>query len=83
MALLEKLEPGSAYVVKISAGNQAGDGPFSRLVELAPQRGDGHRSKNPRHSSPDAAGTGGAEVAAGALPCVACVTGCSLSASLL
>lgn len=59
MALLEKLEPGGAYLVKISASNQIGDGPFSQTVELAPKRGNTHRSKNPRHSdrSPDTAGT--------------------------
>uniref|UniRef100_A0A3Q3WNT7 Protogenin n=1 Tax=Mola mola TaxID=94237 RepID=A0A3Q3WNT7_MOLML len=34
MALLEKLEPGSIYLVKISASNQVGDGPFSDTVEL-------------------------------------------------
>lgn len=56
MALLEKLEPGSVYLVKISAANQVGDGPFSQIVELAPKRGNTHRSKNPRHSSPDTAG---------------------------
>ncbi|KAM3869677.1 protogenin B-like [Diretmus argenteus] len=50
MALLEKLEPGNVYLVKISASNQIGDGPFSSIVELALQRGNGHRSKNPRHS---------------------------------
>lgn len=59
MALLERLEPGSVYLVKISAANQVGDGPFSQTVELAPKRGNTHRSKNPRHSdrSPDTAGT--------------------------
>lgn len=57
MALLEKLEPGSVYLVKISAANQVGDGPFSQIVELAPKHGTTHRSKNPRHSSPDTAGT--------------------------
>ncbi|XP_068169503.1 protogenin B-like [Antennarius striatus] len=50
MALLEKLEPGNAYLVKISACNQVGDGPFSDIVELAPKRGANYRSKNPRHS---------------------------------
>ncbi|XP_020514611.2 protogenin B-like [Labrus bergylta] len=50
MALLEKLEPGNVYVVKISASNQVGDGPFSHIVELALKRGTAHRSKNPRHS---------------------------------
>ncbi|XP_022611930.1 protogenin B-like [Seriola dumerili] len=55
MALLEKLEPGNVYLVKISASNQVGDGPFSNIVELALKRGNTHRSKNPRHSdsSPD------------------------------
>ncbi|XP_040893949.1 protogenin B-like [Toxotes jaculatrix] len=50
MALLEKLEPGNVYLVKISASNQVGDGPFSNIVELALKRGNAHRSKNPRHS---------------------------------
>lgn len=50
MALLEKLEPGNTYLVKISASNQIGDGPFSNTVELLPKRGNIHRSKNPRHS---------------------------------
>ncbi|KAG9341152.1 hypothetical protein JZ751_019591, partial [Albula glossodonta] len=35
MALLENLLPGSIYLVKISASNQMGDGPFSKAVELA------------------------------------------------
>lgn len=50
MALLEKLESGNVYLVKISASNQVGDGPFSNIVELALKRGNTHRSKNPRHS---------------------------------
>lgn len=50
MALLEKLEAGNVYLVKISASNQVGDGPFSNVVELALKRGNAHRSKNPRHS---------------------------------
>ncbi|KAK2917728.1 hypothetical protein Q8A73_004474 [Channa argus] len=50
MALLEKLEPGNIYLVKISASNQVGDGPYSNPVELALKRGNTHRSKNPRHS---------------------------------
>lgn len=58
MALLEKLEPGNVYLVKISASNEVGDGPFSEIVELAPKRGNIHRSKNPRHSDrfPDSTG---------------------------
>ncbi|KAM8892723.1 protogenin B [Spinachia spinachia] len=57
MALLEKLEAGNVYLVKISASNQVGDGPFSNIVELALKWGNNHRSKNPRHSDsfPDAA----------------------------
>ncbi|XP_068596046.1 protogenin B-like [Brachionichthys hirsutus] len=50
MALLEKLEPGNSYLVKISACNQVGDGPFSDIVELRPKHGNNYRSKNPRHS---------------------------------
>lgn len=58
MALLEKLESGNVYLVKISASNQVGDGPFSDTVELTPKRGVTHRSKNPRHSDrvPDTTG---------------------------
>uniref|UniRef100_A0A8D3DSF6 Protogenin B-like n=1 Tax=Scophthalmus maximus TaxID=52904 RepID=A0A8D3DSF6_SCOMX len=57
MALLEKLEAGNVYLVKISASNQVGDGPFSNIVELPLKRGNSHRSKNPRHSDifPDTA----------------------------
>ena len=50
MALLEKLEQGNIYLVKISASNQVGDGPFSSIVELALQPGNTHRGKSPRHS---------------------------------
>ncbi|XP_037109388.1 protogenin B-like [Syngnathus acus] len=46
MALLEKLEPGNVYLVKISASNQVGDGPFSDIVELVMKRGNVQRSKN-------------------------------------
>ncbi|XP_075998541.1 protogenin B-like [Genypterus blacodes] len=57
MALLERLEPGNTYLVKIAAANQIGDGPFSTTTELGLQRGNAHRSKNPRHSDrfPDTA----------------------------
>ncbi|OCT89559.1 protogenin [Xenopus laevis] len=34
MALLENLLPGNVYLVKISAANEAGEGPFSNVVEL-------------------------------------------------
>ncbi|XP_041852653.1 protogenin B-like isoform X2 [Melanotaenia boesemani] len=50
MALLEKLEPGNVYLVKICASNTIGDGPFSDIVELVLKRGHIHRNKNPRHS---------------------------------
>ncbi|XP_047676120.1 protogenin B isoform X2 [Tachysurus fulvidraco] len=50
MALLEKLQPGNVYLVKISASNQAGDGPFSVTVELPVLRGKTHPGKNPRHT---------------------------------
>lgn len=58
MALLEKLEPGNVYLVKIAASSEVGEGPFSEIVELAPKRGNVHRSKNPRHSDwfPDSTG---------------------------
>ncbi|XP_069018792.1 protogenin B-like [Embiotoca jacksoni] len=57
VALLEKLEPGNVYLVKISASNGVGDGPFSHTVELPTRHGNTHRSKNPRHSDnfPDTA----------------------------
>ncbi|KAI5611357.1 protogenin A precursor, partial [Silurus asotus] len=35
MALLENLQPGNVYLVKVSASNQMGDGPFSPAVELS------------------------------------------------
>ncbi|KAL4660700.1 protogenin A-like [Arapaima gigas] len=35
MALLENLTPGDIYLVRVSACNQVGDGPFSSEVELA------------------------------------------------
>uniref|UniRef100_A0A3Q3N6S3 Protogenin n=1 Tax=Mastacembelus armatus TaxID=205130 RepID=A0A3Q3N6S3_9TELE len=34
MALLENLKPGQVYLVKVSASNNMGDGPFSHIVEL-------------------------------------------------
>uniref|UniRef100_A0A8C4TBT7 Protogenin n=1 Tax=Erpetoichthys calabaricus TaxID=27687 RepID=A0A8C4TBT7_ERPCA len=34
MALLENLLPGNVYLIKISASNEVGDGPFSSAVEL-------------------------------------------------
>ena len=59
MALLEKLEPGNIYLVKICAANQFGEGPYSSLVDVALPRASGHRSKTPRHSDsfPETPGT--------------------------
>lgn len=57
MALLEKLESGHVYLVKISASNQAGDGPFSSTVELL-VRAKIHQGKNPRHADNHAEKTG-------------------------
>ncbi|KAG8440450.1 hypothetical protein GDO86_006268 [Hymenochirus boettgeri] len=37
MALLENLVPGNVYLVKISAANEVGEGPFSNVVELVVQ----------------------------------------------
>ncbi|KAM4035166.1 protogenin [Anomaloglossus baeobatrachus] len=37
MALLEDLLPGNIYLVKISASNEVGEGPFSNALELAVQ----------------------------------------------
>lgn len=34
MALLENLKPGLVYLVKVSASNKMGGGPFSHVVEL-------------------------------------------------
>ncbi|KAF7660585.1 hypothetical protein LDENG_00279200 [Lucifuga dentata] len=39
MALLENLKPGHVYLVKVSASNSMGDGPFSQMAEL-PVRAD-------------------------------------------
>ncbi|XP_062402518.1 protogenin B-like [Sardina pilchardus] len=47
MALLENLEPGNVYLIKISASNQVGDGPFSSAVELSVPS---HHGKMPRHT---------------------------------
>lgn len=34
MALLENLKPDQVYLVKVSASNNMGDGPFSHMAEL-------------------------------------------------
>uniref|UniRef100_A0A8C8F256 Protogenin n=1 Tax=Oncorhynchus tshawytscha TaxID=74940 RepID=A0A8C8F256_ONCTS len=50
MALLENLQPGNIYLVKVSASNDMGDGPFSHTVELAVQNDGSTSGHNPRHS---------------------------------
>ncbi|XP_006628841.2 protogenin A isoform X1 [Lepisosteus oculatus] len=50
MALLEDLLPGNVYLIKISASNEVGDGPFSNLVELAVLPEGSQSSQNSRHS---------------------------------
>lgn len=51
MALLENLKPGQQYLVKVSASNSMGDGPFSHTLELT-VRADHHHSSghDPRFS---------------------------------
>lgn len=44
MALLENLQSGQVYLVKVSASNQMGDGPFSPAVELS-VHADAHASQ--------------------------------------
>ncbi|XP_060733789.1 protogenin A [Tachysurus vachellii] len=55
MALLENLQPGNVYLVKVSASNQMGDGPFSPAVELTVSAhghpGHTHRSHSSAHST--------------------------------
>ncbi|KAG9352200.1 hypothetical protein JZ751_020613, partial [Albula glossodonta] len=50
MALLENLQPGNIYLVKISASNEVGDGPFSSAVELAVLPEGSTAGQNPRGS---------------------------------
>uniref|UniRef100_A0A8C4F200 Protogenin n=1 Tax=Dicentrarchus labrax TaxID=13489 RepID=A0A8C4F200_DICLA len=49
MALLENLKPGQVYLVKVSASNNMGDGPFSHTVELT-VRADLSSGHDPWHS---------------------------------
>uniref|UniRef100_A0A3B5A3K9 Protogenin n=1 Tax=Stegastes partitus TaxID=144197 RepID=A0A3B5A3K9_9TELE len=56
MALLENLKPGLVYLVKVSASNSMGDGPFSHAVELTVRTdlssGHDHRlSRGSTHST--------------------------------
>ncbi|XP_019907499.3 protogenin A isoform X2 [Esox lucius] len=50
MALLDNLQPGNIYLVKVSASNQMGDGPFSHAVELVVQNDGSSSGHNPRRS---------------------------------
>ncbi|XP_031425461.1 protogenin A [Clupea harengus] len=50
MALLENLQPGNIYLVKVSASNEMGDGPFSSAVELAVQTDGSSSGHVPRRS---------------------------------
>ncbi|KAK1158196.1 protogenin A [Acipenser oxyrinchus oxyrinchus] len=50
MALLENLLPGNVYLIKISASNEVGDGPFSNAVELAVQSKGIQSSQKPKRS---------------------------------
>ncbi|XP_061559333.1 protogenin A-like [Phycodurus eques] len=49
MALLENLKPGQFYLVKVSASNNMGGGPFSHMVELT-VRADPTSGHDPRFS---------------------------------
>ncbi|XP_012410544.1 protogenin [Trichechus manatus latirostris] len=56
MALLENLVAGNVYIVKISASNEVGEGPFSNSVELAvlPKEASGSNQRPKRLDSADA-----------------------------
>ncbi|XP_029001063.1 protogenin A [Betta splendens] len=56
MALLENLKPGQVYLVKISASNDMGDGPFSQMAELT-VRADLSSAHDPRLSRDSAHAT--------------------------
>lgn len=57
MALLENLKPGHSYLVKVSASNNVGDGPFSSMVELS-MRADLSSGRDPRLSAGSTYATG-------------------------
>lgn len=57
MALLENLKPGQVYLVKVSASNNMGDGPFSHAVELT-IRADLSSGNDPRLSHGSTHSTG-------------------------
>ncbi|KAM9366791.1 protogenin A [Symphorus nematophorus] len=61
MALLENLKPGHVYLVKVSASNSMGDGPFSHTVELTVRAdlSSGHDPQLSRGSTHSTAFSGG------------------------
>lgn len=70
MALLENLVAGNVYIVKISASNEVGEGPFSNSVELAvlPKDASESNQRPKRLDSSDAKGLDGATVAGFSIP---------------
>lgn len=64
MALLENLVAGNVYIVKISASNEVGEGPFSNSVELVvlPKDTSESNQRPKRLDSSDAKGLGAATV---------------------
>ncbi|XP_068168459.1 protogenin A [Antennarius striatus] len=51
MALLENLKPGQVYLVKVSASNSMGDGPFSQTLELTVRESSGQDLHGSTHST--------------------------------
>lgn len=53
MALLENLKPEQVYLVKVSASNKMGEGPFSPVAELQVRAGlsSGHNPRGSTHST--------------------------------
>ncbi|CAO2634370.1 Prtg [Lemmus lemmus] len=70
MALLENLVAGNVYIVKISASNEVGEGPFSNSVELVvlPKDTSESNQRPKRLDSSDAKGLDGATVALFSFP---------------
>lgn len=70
MALLENLVAGNVYIVKISASNEVGEGPFSNSVELVvlPKDISALNQRPKRLDSSDAKGLDAATVALFSFP---------------
>lgn len=70
MALLENLVAGNVYIVKISASNEVGEGPFSNSVELVvlPKDTSASNQRPKRLDSSDAKGVDAAIVALFSFP---------------